>query len=399
MKFGVIGAGIVGVATARAIQQRWPSARVLLLEKESAPALHQSGRNSGVIHAGVYYPPNSLKADFCRRGMAATYAYADAHQIPCRNTGKLIVAAHESELKAMHALADRAAHNGIVVQPLCASDLQRREAAVSGAGALWVPASGIVDYGAQVCAMVAEFTDAGGSLLLNSCVQHIDERASGINLRLTNGEQCRVDALIVCGGLQADRLIRAQGLVPDFSILPFRGEYYRVRSGAVTLSHLIYPVPDPELPFLGVHLTLMTNGAITAGPNAVLGLQREGYGQAHQMNTHWQDVWSLLFYPGFWRLLARYPGAALREWRDSCWRRGYLRRLQSYCPTLTLQDLQPWPTGIRAQAVLANGELVQDFHFMQTDRTLHVCSAPSPAATSAFPIAQYLIQKLEAQLP
>lgn len=396
MRIGVVGAGIVGAAAARAIQQRWPNACVWLIDKASGPAQHQSGRNSGVIHAGVYYPPNSLKADFCRRGLEATYAFAKSHGIAHRQTGKLIVATSEQQLTALKNLAERAACNGLTLTRLSADELQRREPAIRGAAALHVKETGIVDYGAIVRTLVAQFTQAGGSLRLGAEVTGIAEAERGVCVQFFQGAPLQLDKLLVCAGLQADRMLRAQGLTPDFAIVPFRGEYFRLRPGALTLSHLVYPVPDPALPFLGVHLTLMAGGDITAGPNAVLALDREGYGSGDcQAHFSAQDVWDLVRFSGFWRLLARYPRAGLSELRDSLWRSGYLKRLQRYCPQLRLDDLQPWPVGIRAQAVKPNGDLMQDFHFTQTEHCLHVCNAPSPAATSAFPIAEHLLKKME----
>ncbi|UTA46987.1 L-2-hydroxyglutarate oxidase [Simiduia sp. 21SJ11W-1] len=391
MKIGIVGAGIIGAATARAVQQRWPRARVWLLDKEAAPALHQTGRNSGVIHAGVYYPAQSLKARFCRFGLAATYHFAASRNIPHRRTGKLIVATHPTQQDALENLAARATGNGLSLRHLNAREVRDIEPAIQAVAALRVDETGIVDYPALVRALVAEFEQAGGRLWLGAEVSRIDESDAGVTLALPEGARLQLDKLVVCAGLQADRLIAAQGLAPDFAIVPFRGEYYRLRKGAVRLNHLIYPVPDSALPFLGVHLTPMVGGEITAGPNAVLGLHREGYTQS----VRGQDVWDLLRYPGLWRLAAGTLRAGARELRDSLYKRGYLARLQAYCPGLTLSDLQPWPVGIRAQAVTRKGELVQDFHFMQSLHCLHVCSAPSPAATAAFPIAEHLVEKME----
>lgn len=391
MKVAIVGAGIVGVATARAVQRRWPRAQVLLLDKEAAPARHQTGRNSGVIHAGVYYPPESLKAKLCRRGLAATYAFARAHGIAHRQTGKLIVASSEAELSSLARLADRAVGNGLQPEHLTERQLRARAPGIVGRGALFVPETGIVDYGAVTETCVQQFLAAGGVFYPCSRLQQIRETADSVQLRLYDGRRMGVDKLMVCAGLQADRMVRAQDLVPDFAIVPFRGEYWALRPGAVTLKHLIYPVPDPALPFLGVHLTLMVGGQITAGPNAVLSLHREGYAGG----VDWRDLVSSLGYPGFWRMLARFPRAAVREWHSSGSKRRFLARIQTYCPAVQLSDLQPWPSGIRAQALAGNGELLQDFHFLQTDHCLHVCNAPSPAATSAFPIADHLADKFE----
>jgi L-2-hydroxyglutarate oxidase len=387
----VIGGGIVGLATAYTLLQRQPGARLVLLEKEPGLARHQTGRNSGVIHAGVYYAPGSLKARLCRAGCDATKAFADAHGVPWRLTGKLIVATNDTELTRMETLHARAVQNDLTIDVLDAPALRRLEPQINGLGALLVQETGIVDYKAICDRLAGLIRDMGGEIRLGAQVTRLEEGASGVTI--THGAQSLTAArVVVCGGLQADRLARMAGLDPDFRIIPFRGEYYRLPphlNGIV--NHLIYPVPDPDLPFLGVHLTMMIDGSITVGPNAVLGLAREGYGRA---DLSLRDVADMASFGGFWRLARRQIRTGAREMRDSLWKRGYLNQCRKYAPGLQLADLGPYPTGIRAQAVLRDGTMVQDFLFQSTERMLFVCNAPSPAATSALPISEMIADRM-----
>lgn len=387
----VVGAGIVGLATARRLQALRPHWRLAVLDKESAVGTHQSGHNSGVIHAGVYYPPGSLKAAFCRRGVAATLRFCAEHGIAHRQCGKLIVATEPSELGRLRALAERAAANGLRGQMLDAAMIAEREPAVRGVGALYVPETGIADYPAM-CAKLAElFVAAGGTLICGAAVDGIDERADGVTVESTLGTW-RGGHLVVCAGLQADRLARLAGLAVDFAIAPFRGDYYRLPAARGQLvSTLIYPVPDPRLPFLGVHLTVTTAGTITVGPTAMLALAREAY---RKWGFDRRDCAALASYPGTWRLLARFPRAGTLELLHAASRRLYLRAARRYCPQLELADLARHECGIRAQAVNRRGELLNDFLIEQTPRSVHVCNAPSPAATAAFPIAETIAERL-----
>ncbi len=391
----VIGGGIVGLATAWRLQQRYPHKRVLLLEKESQVGQHQTGHNSGVIHAGVYYAPGSLKADFCRRGLAATLAFCRDHDIAVEQCGKLLVATDELQLTRMQALFERCRANGIDAELLDQNQLQQREPNVRGLGAIWVPSSGIVDYG-QICRQLSRcFIEAGGELRLQGQVTRLAEDTDGITID-TATQTIRSRYLVACCGLQADRVTAMLDIPTDFQIVPFRGEYYQLpKARAGFVKHLIYPIPDPELPFLGVHLTPMIDGSISVGPNAVLGWQREGYGR---LNFSWRDSVQMLSFRGFWPLLKQHWRSGLSELRDAWCKRGYLRRLQKYSPGLMLEDLQPYPAGVRAQAVMKDGSLVHDFLFADSPRSLHVCNAPSPAATSALPIAEHIVDKLSEKL-
>ena len=389
--FIVIGAGIVGLATASQLQVRCPRARVLLLEKEDGPARHQTGHNSGVIHAGVYYEPGSLKARFCHQGLQSTYAFCREHGIPARRIGKLLVVSGEAELERAHALFDRCRENGLEPEWLDRAQLHDAEPALSGLAAIHVRESGITDFGAVCKAMLRQFQGGGGAVAFQSEVAAIEDDTGSVRV-LASGREYAADRLVVCGGLMADRLARMQGLAAGFRIVPYRGEYYRLPAHMGNLvQRLVYPIPDPALPFLGVHLTRMIDGRVTVGPNAVQGWKREGYGR---FNFSVRDTAEMLTFPGFWRTSLRHLRTGLAEMRDSLWKRGYLERVRRYCPQVGLQDLLPYPAGIRAQAVLDDGTLLHDFLIEETARSLHVCNAPSPAATSAMPIARHLCDRL-----
>ncbi|RUM49314.1 MAG: L-2-hydroxyglutarate oxidase [Marinomonas sp.] len=391
----IIGAGIVGLSTAWQMKNKYPDKRIAVLEKESSVALHQTGHNSGVIHAGVYYAPGSLKAKFCKEGAAATKSFCQQHNIPFEECGKLLVATDELELQRMDALFERCKTNDLEVHYLSQKELNEREPNVVGKGALFVPSTGIVNY-KRVCEKLAELlTNQGGDIHLATTVTHLAEDASNVMIETTRGV-FKAKYLVSCGGLMADRLTKMLNIPTDFQIVPFRGEYYRLSPHHNQIvNHLIYPIPDPELPFLGVHLTRMIDGSVTVGPNAVQGWKREGYGR---INFDVKDVTEMLRFKGYWRLLKDYWKVGIKETYNSWCKDGYLKEVKKYCPMVQRSDLEPYPAGIRAQAVLRDGKLVHDFLFAQSPRTLHVCNAPSPAATSAFPIGAYIIAKLEEQM-
>lgn len=393
--FCVIGGGIVGLATALTLLQRRPGASVVVVEKEADVAAHQTGHNSGVIHAGIYYQPGSRKAVFCKEGAAWTRRFCDEHGIAYRNTGKLIVATDDLEVERMEALHARALVNELDVELIDAAELTRREPSITGRGAIFLRSTGIVDY-RQVCRTMAdEVADQGGTVRLGCRVVGITERSSRVEVDVQHGdarERILAGQLVVCGGIQADRLAELAGLEPDFRMVPFRGEYYRLRPELNTIVNtLIYPVPDPSLPFLGVHLTPMMDGGVTVGPNAVLGFAREGY---PKLSVNAADVRDMLGFSGFWKLARTQLRTGIAEQWDSLYRPGYLKRVQKYCPQLKASDFRPEEAGIRAQAVRADGTMIEDFHFLTTDRMLHVANAPSPAATSAMPIARHLADQV-----
>lgn len=392
--FGIIGGGIVGLASALALLEACPGAGLVLLEKEAGLARHQTGHNSGVIHSGIYYAPGSLKARLCREGAAETVAFAQEHGIAHDVCGKLIVATDARELARMADLAERAMVNDIACEVIDAVELARREPAITGLGAIWVPSTGIVDYPAMCEALARRIVALGGRIETGVRVEAICEEGGGVEIS-GSGRNWRARQLVACAGLQADRVARLAGLDVDFRVVPFRGEYFRLPKEKADLTRaLIYPVPDPALPFLGVHLTRMARGGMTVGPNAVLGLSREGYPRG---SVDVADVADFAGFPGFWKLAAAHRRSGLAEMRSSLSRRAYLALCRKYCPSLELDDLRPEPAGIRAQAVLRDGTLVHDFLIEQTARTLHVCNAPSPAATSALPIGREIAGRVLAQ--
>ncbi|HSU02216.1 MAG TPA: L-2-hydroxyglutarate oxidase [Nocardioides sp.] len=387
----VVGGGIVGAATAWTITQRYPGRRVLLLDKEDTFGRHQTGHNSGVIHSGIYYAPGSLKAELCRAGAAATERFAEEHGIAWKRIGKLLVATDNRELAAMQALVERAAANQIPATVLSAAELREREPHVAGVGALHIASTGITDYTAINRRLATLVEEAGGTLMTSTAVTGIDERADEVVLSTTRGE-VRGSHVVFCAGIQADRVAALAGLEVDFAMVPFRGEYYDVRPERADLvSTLVYPIPDPELPFLGVHLTPTVEGGLNVGPNAVLGLAREGY---PKFSFDRRDVRDIVTFPGMWHVARANVRTGAREMRNSLSKRGYLRLCQKYCPELRLEDLTPREAGIRAQAVMRDGSFVHDFLLRDTPRTLHVVNAPSPAATSALPIAGMIVDRM-----
>lgn len=389
--FCIIGGGIVGLATAVALIRRRPGAGILILEKESALGRHQTGHNSGVIHAGIYYAPGSLKAELCRRGAQRTKEFCAENGIPFEVCGKLLVATNAVEHTRMEALVERARQNRIEVERLDRAELSRREPNIDGVSALLVKETGIVDYGRVCDAMGAIIRNAGGGIETGVEVKAIREAGSEVTVTSERGEW-KAHHLIACAGLQSDRVAKLAGLKIDHQIIPFRGEYYRLPSTKNdVVRHLIYPIPDPELPFLGVHLTRMIDGAVTVGPNAVLGFAREGY---PKFSFRARDVAEYAAYPGFWKVMWTNRRHGLTEMRNSLFKSGYLEECRKYCPSLELADLLPHEAGIRAQAVMRDGTLVHDFLFIETERMLHVCNAPSPAATSAIPIGEMIAGKV-----
>jgi L-2-hydroxyglutarate oxidase len=383
----VIGGGIVGLSTAMHVSEQFPGMTVGVLEKEPAVAQHQTGHNSGVIHAGVYYQPGSLKARFCREGVAATIRFCGEHGIPYKQCGKFLVATEPEELPRMAALYERARENQIDIERLDQAEVKRREPRIRSLGALFVRTTGIVDYG-QVARQMAEIVrERGGEVLTGHEVRVIEESPAGVMLETGSG-RFRARHVVVAAGLHADRMARLSGVDLDFRIVPFRGEYYRLGPDKNDIvSHLIYPIPDPALPFLGVHLTRMIGGYVTVGPNAVLAFAREGYRFG---TANLRDLREMAAYPGFRRLIRANVKSGIAEMANSISKSRYLALCRRYCPELTLDDLLPYRAGVRAQAVLPDGTMVHDFLIGETSRTIHVLNAPSPAATSAIPIGQHI---------
>lgn len=388
----VIGGGIVGLSTAMQLTERFPGLSVAVLEKEEALAQHQTGRNSGVIHAGVYYQPGSLKARFCREGVKATIAFCQERGIPYEQCGKLLVATEAEELPRMAALYERAVANGIVIERLDRAEVARREPRIRSVGGLFSPTTGIVDYGRVALAMADVVRERGGAVLTGQDVRRIEETPSGVTLE-TDRARIRARQAIAAAGLQADHVARMCGVPTEFRIVPFRGEYYRLAPDKDdVVNHLIYPIPDPALPFLGVHLTRMIGGYVTVGPNAVLAFAREGY-RFGAVDP--RELGEMARYPGFRTVIRNNLKTGALEMWNSLSKRRYLALCQRYCPELELSDLLPYRAGVRAQAVLPDGTMVHDFLIGESARTIHVLNAPSPAATSAIPIGRHIVDLAE----
>jgi (S)-2-hydroxyglutarate dehydrogenase len=385
----VVGGGLVGLATARALLARG-ARRVVVLEKEPAIARHQSGRNSGILHSGIYYQPGSLKGRFAREGRERLVALCAERGIRHELCGKVVVAADSGELPRLEDLARRAGENGVAVEWLDAAALTAREPHVRGVAALLVRATGIVDYPAVARALAADVEAAGGEVRCGVAVRGVERlRDGGVRLATTAGA---VDGsfLVTCGGLHSDRLAALAGVVTPARIVPFRGEYYRLRPSARGLvRHLVYPLPDPAFPFLGVHLHRTVDGEVWAGPNAVLAGAREGY---RRRDISARDLGGTLTYPGFWRLASRLGGLGIAELVRATSRRRFLVAARRLVPALAAADLEPAPAGVRAQALDREGRLVDDFLVVGGEASLHVLNAPSPAATSCLPIGDHLAE-------
>lgn len=391
MKVAIIGAGIVGLATARQIATRYPRTQVLVLEKEAAPARHQTGHNSGVLHCGLYYKPGSQKAKLAVEGIRRMVEFCDRHAIPHEICGKLVVATEPDEIPRLHALLERGTANGLLgLQLLGPEQIREHEPHAAGLAAILVPEEGIVDFKAVAQAMAQELISRGGELHCNSKV--LDLRDSGSwSISTTSGEY-QADFLVNCAGLHCDRLSVMAGNRDSVRIVPFRGEYYKLRPERQYLvRNLIYPVPDPKFPFLGVHFTRLIHGGVEAGPNAVLAFAREGY---RHTDFLLRDTAETLAYRGFWRFLLRYLSTCCYELRRSFSKRLFCQSLQRLVPELQLDDLIEGGAGVRAQALTPSGELLQDFYFARQQNALHVLNAPSPAATASLAIADAVIDQI-----
>lgn len=386
----IIGGGIVGLATAYQLLRLQPDASLVLLEAAPELASHQTGHNSGVIHSGIYYAPDSLKARFSMAGAQQTKEFCREHGIDYAEPGKLLVATSERELARLGQLEDRAAIHGLPCERIDAAELARREPNITGLGALFLPDTGIVDYRAVAQKLAELVVAAGGQVVTGAPVTSIREDPDLVHVGTATADYtCR--RLVACAGLQSDRMAELAGMDIDVQIIPFRGEYFALpaaMSGYVR--HLIYPVPDPALPFLGVHLTPTVAGTITVGPNAVLGMAREGY---PKFSVNVRDVARYARFPGFWNVARNHAGTAVREVRNSLFKASYLQECRKYAPGLRAADLLPFEAGIRAQAVRRDGTLIHDFLLAETERMIHVLNAPSPAATAALPIGAHLAGK------
>ena len=386
----IVGGGIVGLATAYRLGERYPSAGITVLEKEPAVGRHQSGHNSGVLHAGLYYKPGSTKARLAARGIRQMVEFCRRHAIPHEICGKLVVAVTPDELPRLNDLFQRGQANGLTgLELLDPPRMREIEPHVAGVAAIRVPEEGIVDY-PRVCATLA--TLIRGQVATNAEVRKLRPAAGGWVAHTTAGD-FEADLLINCAGLHSDRIAALAGLKRRLRIVPFRGEYYKIkRERQYLVRNLIYPVPDPRFPFLGVHYTRLIHGGVEAGPNAVLAFAREGY---RKSDINLRDLADALAYPGLWRFLARYPRMCWAELRRSFSKELFCRSLQRMVPDIRPEDLEAGGAGVRAQAVSPGGEILQDFEFARQANALHVLNAPSPAATASLAIAEEIVAQLE----
>ena len=386
-QYAIVGGGIVGLATALALLEQGAGSLVVL-EAEEKLAAHQTGHNSGVIHAGVYYRPGSLKARLCASGRDALYTFCEAEGIAHERCGKLIVATNVAEHARLDALAERAWANGLMPRRLSTAELRTYEPHVAGVSGLWIGETGIVDYNEVAAAFARRIRTQGGDIRTSWRLATVHRRPEALTLVATDDTTITCDHLITCGGLQADRIARLCGVAPGVRIVPFRGEYFELTPDARGLvRNLIYPVPNPNFPFLGVHFTRKIDGGIEAGPNAVLAFKREGY---HKHSVSLRDLTDTFGYGGFWRLAARYWRTGLGEFYRSFSKYAFWRALRVLVPEIEAQHLHPAGAGVRAQALTLHGQLVDDFHIVQAYRMTHVLNAPSPAATASLSIGRYI---------
>jgi (S)-2-hydroxyglutarate dehydrogenase len=388
--FVVIGGGIVGLSTARALLGRHPGARLAVLEKEGGWARHQTGHNSGVIHSGIYYKPGSLKARFCLEGARALVEFCRERGVDYEVCGKIIVATEPAELQLLDDLHERGLKNGLAVEKLDPKQLKEAEPHASGLAALSVPSTGIVDYTRVARAFATLVEEKGGQLLTGTAVQGVSEGGHVVEVR-TNRGLIRARTLVNCAGLHSDRVARLCGVDPGTKIVPFRGEYYELRSEKRYLvKNLIYPVPNPNFPFLGVHFTRSVEGMVEAGPNAVLGLAREGY---KKTDFVLKDFVEELTYPALWRLARTNWRTGVGEIHRSLSKKAFVRGLQKLVPEVREGDIVPIAAGVRAQALTREGKLVDDFLISEGENSIHVLNAPSPAATASIPIGEEIARR------
>jgi L-2-hydroxyglutarate oxidase len=387
----IVGGGILGLAAGRELLLRNPRLAVAVIEKEAGLAAHQTGHNSGVIHAGMYYRPGSLKARLCRDGAADLYAFCAEHGVAVERCGKLIVAKSPDELPALKELKARGLANGVEgLQLLSAGEIKAIEPHATGSGALHSPATGIVDFSEVAEALASDLVSRGGSTMLGTEITGMSHEQGGVRLEHREGAISARHA-ICCAGAWADRLAELDGAGPDPRIIPFRGQYLRLLPHATRLVRgLIYPVPDPRLPFLGIHLTKRISGEVDLGPTALLVGARDAYMLSH---VNADDLVSTVAWPGTWRMARRWWRTGLHEMRLAVSRRAFVRACAAYVPELTTNDVGPGPAGVRAQAVARDGSLVDDFAFSESHHALHVRNAPSPAATSSLALAAMIVDR------
>ncbi|XJZ28745.1 L-2-hydroxyglutarate oxidase [Bacillota bacterium Lsc_1132] len=387
----IIGGGIIGLSVGMALSEKFSHSKIAILEKETELASHQTGHNSGVIHSGIYYKPGSLKAQLAKEGNRSVKAFCEKHDLHYEECGKVIVATSETEVSLLEELFQRGLRNGLKISKLTKERLREIEPYVNGEEAIHVPMAGILNY-KEVCDTMAQIIRGkGGDIFLNTEVKSIRELASEIIVE-SNHQAIRGKMLINCAGLHSDRIARMAGCRLDIKIVPFRGEYFQITpEKRYLVKNLIYPVPNPNFPFLGVHFTRMIDGSIDVGPNAVLSLKREGY---KKTAFSLKDTAEILTYSGFWKLARTYRKEGMEEIIRSFFKKKFVEGVQKLIPSVGEEDLLPGPAGVRAQALKVDGSLVDDFYIVSRNRSVHICNAPSPAATASIEIGKEVVERL-----
>ncbi len=385
----IVGAGIIGLATAMTLAKEYPRYKIAVLEKDVDVALHQTGHNSGVIHAGIYYAPGTQKANFCSVGGRLLREFCDDHDIEYEMCGKLIVAINDEEIPRLEDLFQRGTANGAEGLEMVGQErLRELEPYAAGVKAIYSPNTGIVDFKRVSDAYAIEYRENGGDLFTNTAVHNISKRGGKIILETSRGE-IETERVINCAGLHADSVARMMGVDPGLRIVPFRGEYFSIKPEKEHMvKGLIYPVPNPSMPFLGVHFTKRITGGVEAGPNAVLAMAREGY---KKTDFNFKDIMGMFTFPGFWKMSATYWKIGVDEQYRSLRKSVFLKSLQTLMPDIQMEDLAEPGGGVRAQAVDKSGNLLQDFAISETENAIHVLSAPSPGATSSLTISRYIV--------
>lgn len=387
----IVGGGVVGLATAYKYQQRFPERRVIILEKESRVGMHQTGRNSGVIHSGIYYKPGSAKAKTCYSGREQLVAFAKKHQIAHDICGKIILATEEKELPLLDNIYQRGLANGLTeITKIGPDEIKQIEPFAEGVQAIKVPVTGIIDYVAFSKQLITEIKKIQPASEIRYQVTVTGSTEDGLN---TDQGPINARQKVFCAGLQSDRMAEADGAKTNLRIVGFRGDYYELtEAGKHKVKHLIYPVPDPDFPFLGVHFTRMTDGSVECGPNAVFSFKREGYSRTA---FSWRDSWDALTYRGTWKLFFKHYRQGWQEYRRAFSKALFLKALQKMIPSLTMADIQPVRSGVRAQALEGDGSLVDDFKIAKKGQSIHVLNAPSPAATASLAIGDAILEMIE----
>lgn len=385
----IIGGGIVGLATAWQLKNQDKAATIAVLEKEADWALHQTGRNSGVLHSGVYYQPGSLKARLAVKGRNSMIQFCQQYDVPYEICGKVIVATDEQELPALEKLYQRGRKNGLTMMKLHKEQVKEHEPHVHSVGGLYIPSTGIVNYQEVAKRLVALLSQQGVDFVLNTEVMRVHEQREQVIIE-TNHQTYTAKNMINCAGLYSDELVKQSGIITDVKIIPFRGEYFTLKeSRRYLVKNLIYPVPNPKYPFLGIHLTRMINGEVHAGPNAVVSLKKEGY---QKRDIDIKEAFATLSFPGFWRLVKDNISVGMMEMSRSIYKGLFVRSLQRLVPDIQANDIVKADAGVRAQAILKDGQLLDDFFMIPGKRMTHVCNAPSPAATAALEIGKIIAE-------